>query len=295
MGHIVLTLNWSKVGDNMREKKTLLKIEMWKAFHNSFFWMAISVGTVIAALEAVMTWKEIWPMMQNTLTRDIGRSFRGLSLFYLWMGIYSLSFAGNFFFFIWPVLGAVAYGWSFWKEKNEGVFYQEVLRGGRENYLNAKFTAVFVAGGICVAWPLLLNLMLEAMFLQASAPNIIHGVSPVSNGYFLAKLYYAHPWIYCFCWCVVVFFEGGAAASLCFLAGKRARLFVVVILIPYFIYMAITIACNLTGQIEAVKIAPINLINAAVGISPWVMLLETLVSIGIAYAFAYYHIVKQKL
>ena len=279
----------------MRTTKKMLKTEVWKAFHNSFFWMAILVGSVIAVLEAILTWSAVWPMIQDILTRDFGRSFRGLSLFYEWMGVVSLRFTSTLYYLVWPVLGALPFGWSFWKEQNEGVVNQEVIRGGRRAYLNTKFTAVFVTGGICVAWPLLLNLMLEAMFLQASAPNVLHEVSAVSNGHLLSKLYYAHPWIYCLCWCIVVFFEGGAASSLCFVSGSRVKLFVMVVLIPYFIYMAITIACNLTGRIEAAKIAPINLINAAVGMSPWAILLEALLFTGIAYAFGYYHIVKQKL
>jgi len=273
----------------------MLKIEVWKAFHNSLFWMAILVGSMIAVLEAFLTWTVVWPMMQNIVTMDIGRNFRGLSLFYEWMGVVSLRFSSALYYLVWPVLGALPFGWSFWKEKNDGITNQVVLRGGRKNYLNAKMTAVFVTGGICVMWPLLLNLMLEAMFLQASMPNVLHEISAVSNGYFLSKLYYAHPWIYCLCWCVVVFFVGGAAASLCFVAGSRVKLFVMVVLIPYFIYMAITIACNLTGQIEAVKIAPIHLVNAAIGMNPWIILLETLLFTGIAYAFGYYYVVKQEL
>ena len=257
--------------------------------------MAILVGSVIAVLEAILTWSAIWPMIQDILTRDFARNFRGLSLFYEWMGGVSLRFTSTLYYLIWPVLGALPFGWSFWKEKNEGILNQVVLRGGRKNYLNAKIVAVFVTGGICIAWPLLLNLMLEAMFLQASIPDVLHEVSAVSNGYFLSNLYYTHPWIYCFCWCVVVFFEGGAAASLCFLAGKRVKLFVMVILVPYFIYMAITIAFNLTGQFQVMINAPISLVNAAVGMSPWAMLLEALLFTGIAYAFGYYHIVKQKL
>ena len=275
--------------------QNMMKIELRKAFHNSFFVAAIAIGSFIAVLEAVLTWSAIWPMMQDILTRDIGRNFRGLSLFYLWMGIVSINFSSSLYYLVWPVLGALPFGWSFWKEQNEGVVNQEVIRGGRRAYLNAKFTAVFVTGGICVAWPLLLNLMLEATYLLASAPNVLHGASAISNGFFLSKLYYAHPWIYCFCWCAVVFFEGGAAASLCFLAGKRVKLFVMVILVPYFIYMAITIAFNLTGQFQVMINAPISLVNAAVGMSPWAMLLEALLFTGIAYAFGYYHIVKQKL
>lgn len=153
------------------------------------------------------------------------------------MGTNLISFSRSLFFFIWPVLAAMPYGWSYSSERRSGYYNQVASRSSRKRYFCSKYIAVFVSGGLAVAVPLLFDLLANALVSPDAVPDVTLMIQPISNGCFLSGLYYTHPWVFALIWCFVDFLWGGVAACTCFLVGAKIRLQVIVMLVPFMIFV----------------------------------------------------------
>lgn len=222
--------------------RTSLRTELYKALHNRMFFSALGIGIIISLINVVQcsgTVQEYtnWLLRVISEGRSISTSYIGFSLFINWMGTNLISFSRSLFFFIWPVLAAMPYGWSYSSERRSGYYNQVASRSSRKRYFCSKYIAVFVSGGLAVAVPLLFDLLANALVSPDAVPDVTLMIQPISNGCFLSGLYYTHPWVFALIWCFVDFLWGGVAACTCFLVGAKIRLQVIVMLVPFMIFV----------------------------------------------------------
>lgn len=222
--------------------RTSLRTELYKALHNRMFFSALGIGIIISLINVVQcsgTVQEYtnWLLRVISEGRSMSTSYIGFSLFINWMGTNLISFSRSLFFFIWPVLAAMPYGWSYSSERRSGYYNQIASRSSRKRYFCSKYIAVFVSGGLAVAVPLLFDLLANALVSPDAVPDVTLMIQPISNGCFLSGLYYTHPWVFALIWCFVDFLWGGVAACTCFLAGAKIRLQVIVMLVPFMIFV----------------------------------------------------------
>lgn len=222
--------------------RTSLRTELYKALHNRMFFSALGIGIIISLINVVQcsgTVQEYtnWLLRVISEGRSMSTSYIGFSLFINWMGTNLISFSRSLFFFIWPVLAAMPYGWSYSSERRSGYYNQVASRSSRKRYFCSKYIAVFVSGGLAVAVPLLFDLLANALVSPDAVPDVTLMIQPISNGCFLSGLYYTHPWVFALIWCFVDFLWGGIAACTCFLVGAKIRLQVIVMLVPFMIFV----------------------------------------------------------
>ena len=222
--------------------RTSLRTELYKALHNRMFFSALGIGIIISLINVVQcsgTVQEYtnWLLRVISEGRSMSTSYIGFSLFINWMGTNLISFSRSLFFFIWPVLAAMPYGWSYSSERRSGYYNQVASRSSRKRYFCSKYIAVFVSGGLAGAVPLLFDLLANALVSPDAVPDVTLMIQPISNGCFLSGLYYTHPWVFALIWCFVDFLWGGVAACTCFLVGAKIRLQVIVMLVPFMIFV----------------------------------------------------------
>ena len=222
--------------------RTSLRTELYKALHNRMFFSALGIGIIISLINVVQcsgTVQEYTNWLPRVISegRSMSTSYIGFSLFINWMGTNLISFSRSLFFFIWPVLAAMPYGWSYSSERRSGYYNQVASRSSRKRYFCSKYIAVFVSGGLAVAVPLLFDLLANALVSPDAVPDGTLMIQPISNGCFLSGLYYTHPWVFALIWCFVDFLWGGVAACTCFLVGAKIRLQVIVMLVPFMIFV----------------------------------------------------------
>ena len=222
-----------------------LKSELWKAFHNKMFLLALAVGLLMSAANILQNSATVAEMTESTLRllqkdpeRFVG-GHGGFSLFMLWLLIY-YSLGSLAFDFYWPILAALPYGWSYLKERRSGVYDQIVSRMGKKAYFRAKYVAVFLSGGAVVGGTALFDLLVNALICPVEMPSIA-GLPPVFNGHFLSMLYFRNPWLFCLAFCGLAFLWGGVTGTLCLAVGTLPRFQVFVILFPYLLYYV----CNM--------------------------------------------------
>lgn len=97
---------------------------------------------------------------------------------------------------------------------------QMLVRAGEKSYLTAKFLATFIAGGLAMVVPLIINFMLTAMFIPAITPvptyDTMYGV--FGNSLF-SSLYYTQPFAYVAVYMLVDFMFCGALACITMLSA----------------------------------------------------------------------------
>lgn len=281
-----------------------IRSELYKALTNKMLYIAIAIGLAICALDVLENLSKIREF-DARLVRSIASgvklktSHTGYSLFYLWMGVSPNTRGAALFCAVWPVLAAMAYGWSYTEERNSGVYLQIATRCGAVKSFAAKYAAVFVSGGLAVGVPMLADLLMNA--LVCPFDHIPPSFNKVRNTYALSELFYTSPWAYGLLWCGFVFLCGGVTACLCFIVGKKLRHGVMTVLLPYAIYVVWDAVINnlrMTVLRDTdLALSPLQLLPAAYGYANpgWLLFLILGTLTLISFGLGYWQVVKHEL
>lgn len=286
--------------------KSALRTELKKALYNKMLWIAIGIGLLFCCGDILENIPQIQDYTQMILSwsvsaqdRKVGTGHMGFSLFYLWMGLCPNTYSGYLFFTIWPVLTAMAYGWSYNEERRSGVYNQIAARSSVVAYYVSKYIAVFISGGLAIGIPMLVNLLGNALVCPYEPISPIAG--PVSNQYFLSELFYTCPWAYGLAWCGTTFLLGGTAACLCFTVGAKLRYSVIVILTPYAIYVALdallaSFGIAFMNEVNLI-LSPLRMIYATPGFGnpEWFLFTALLVLIAGSFTIGYWQVTRHEL
>lgn len=234
-----------------------IKLELWKAFHNSMFYGSLLIGVILSLLNIGYSYKLVnsFTVALLQMIEDnwpISKSCEGFSLFINWIGVNSVSLGSSLFNILWPILAAMPFGWSYSYERRSNYCNQVISRVNVQQYYVAKYIAVFVSGGIAVSVPVVFDLLVNALICPFCVPDVTSSILPIFNVSFLSKLYYTSPWQYATIWCFVKFLWGGVAASACWLLGSKCRFQSLIVLFPFGLFMLIDVIsdlfCNLMQQ-----------------------------------------------
>lgn len=286
--------------------KTVLSTELKKALGSKLLWASLGIGLILCCGDIVENGFKVqeftqWVEHQLTSGQEgrVGTDHDGYSLFYLWMGLAPETYCSYLFYTIWPVLAAMAYGWSYNEERRSGVYNQIVSRCTVRQYYIAKYLSVFVSGGLAVGLPVLLNLLGNALvcpYEQLSAD-----LGPINGSNFLSGLFYTSCWTYGLVWCGMTFLWGGAAACLCFLAGTKLRYSVIVMLLPYAIYVAVDALVAAVGSTFMndvnLSLSPLRMAHVVTGFGNPAWFLFAVLSVLIVGSFTvgYWQVTKHEL
>ncbi len=86
------------------------------------------------------------------------------TVFSTWIGGDGYSLGASVYFFIFPLLISIPYGWSYCEEKKNGYIGAVVAKAGKTSYFLAKYIAVFLTGGLAMVIPLFLTFYLPCCF-----------------------------------------------------------------------------------------------------------------------------------
>lgn len=244
-----------------------IKTELWKAFHSKMCILAFSLGILLALFDVLENAETVASLTKATIDSVAGNygtgESAGYSLFIMWMPINGTNFGSRAFYFLWPIIAALPYGWSYVQERRNGMYNLIVSRSGKPSYFTSKYIATFISGGAVIAIPVIFNLLANAMVCPDSKPLL--GITPIFNGHFLSQLYYSSPWIFAFIWSGVEFLFGGAAACFCLIFGAFFRYQAFAVLSPFLCFSAFNaiypFLLELTGS--TLEFSPLQLAEAA--------------------------------
>ena len=221
---------------------SVLKLELKKAFKNKFFWISVVLGCLITLLSfehMVNMYYEGMSAISGNSTDIIYDPHIGINtVFNCWIGGEPFSLGSSIYFFVFPLLIALPYGWSYSEERKCGYRRMMITKTGKKKYYCAKYVAVFLSGGVAMVLPLIFNFWMTLLVVPAILPdvtmNMFYGVF---GGSFLAELYYTVPFLYVAIYSFIDFVYCGFLVCICMAVSGIVRQKWGVVLIPFLLLL----------------------------------------------------------
>lgn len=221
---------------------SVLKLEIKKAFKNKFFWISVVLGCLITLLSfehMVNMYYEGMSAISGNSTDIIYDPHIGINtVFNCWIGGEPFSLGSSIYFFVFPLLIALPYGWSYSEERKCGYRRMMITKTGKKKYYCAKYVAVFLSGGVAMVLPLIFNFWMTLLVVPAILPdvtmNMFYGVF---GGSFLAELYYTVPFLYVAIYLFIDFVYCGFLVCICMAVSGIVRQKWGVVLIPFLLLL----------------------------------------------------------
>lgn len=220
---------------HMNHKKgvqaSLLSIECKKLLKTRLFWAALILGLAIVSLNTLYM-VDFGTSMTNyakDLFQETGELINpeiyGHTLYNTWIGNESFSFSFSLYYFLFPMLCILPYGWSLSAEMQTGYLKNIAVRVRRKDYFQAKYWSAFLGGGLAATIPLTINFIVDAMFIPAIKPDLLYSYYMTMQADFLADFYSIHPLLFNLLFFVLSFvyfgLVAGCAVSCAFLVKSR--------------------------------------------------------------------------
>lgn len=220
--------------------KKMIKLEVQKAFRNQLFYCSIIIGcaiTMLSFFDNISAYQNDLIILAESNTNPMQES---TGLFNLWIGGEPFSLGSAIYFFVFPLLVAIPYGWSYCEEKQCGYTKMMAVRSGKMNYFMSKYIAVFLSGGLTMVIPLLFNFLLTSMFVPAVVPSPVYCTSSGIFFYSLmSRIYYTMPLLYVFLYLCIDFFFCGFIACISYNVAGFVKYRLVAVLFPMFLLLGL--------------------------------------------------------
>lgn len=196
-----------------------LSIELRRLLKSRSFYVAIFIGLFIA-VEQVIVYSI--PLYENNMTRDYRSIVDSLphSVFTSMMGMGNGCFSWHQYTLIYiiPLLVALPFGVSFYRDKKTGYIKNLFTREKKGKYLWSKYIVTFASGGFVAALPVFANYIGNALCLPIITP-ILGCLNFASPKGFLSHIYFVNPTLYILGLCFKYFVIGGLLATMCLSAA----------------------------------------------------------------------------
>lgn len=182
-------------------------MEWYRMIRSKSFWVALFLGSLLVIshmMNIVIPYSHANVSSGNENPMQVP-----FSVCMFIMGYDMYGWQGDIFFRIAPLLAAIPYANSYYTDIAEGYIKNIQGRCKKQHYLIAKYIITFVAGGMVIVIPLILDIMGCMMFLPLHQPAPI-GVYTISN----SMLFYEHTEIYIGMTLLLDFMIGGMYAVL---------------------------------------------------------------------------------
>lgn len=226
-----------------------MKTEIRKSLSGWQFWITLCILCCITLYCGGYVILYQFNQMQHIRTAaGMGRNplLAATTLYNRWIGAEWMTSLSSLYFFIFPLAAAIPYGLSLYQERRSGYMAQMILRETRGKYLREKFIAVFLSGGLVITVPVILNIMLVALYFPAYTPDlnldIYYAVQPFSFG---SRLFYEIPWLYLCVRVALIFWYGGVAASISMAATFFTRNRFVILFSPILFFLLLNYSYTL--------------------------------------------------
>lgn len=250
-----------------------LKTDLWKLFHGRMFSIAVLMGTCISGCNIITNMINMQDYRSVALRTGLTDP-SGFSLFILWLPMGSFGIAADLYRLAFPIMAALPYGASYWKEFKSGYSRQIITRCGTGCYYLSKYLTVFIGGGSTVSVILIMNLLANALVCPALQPS--SEMMYMTDSSFLVHLYVTNAWIHAVLWIVASFIMAGAVATTVFVAGHRGRHPAAIVLVPFVITFVLSLIGNILSDIVRIPVfldIQSLFTNMTVGSNPlwWIM------------------------
>lgn len=251
--------------------KSILRMEIKKAFHNKLFYLSIAIGLIFVFMSAGQrlythfTSMEALQQVSEQQRMSYNSMVAASNLYNNWIGGESITLGPTLFYTLLPLLAILPYGWSYAFEKQSGYIKTVIPQTGKKRYFLAKTVATFLSGGVAICIPLLTSLLVISLFIPAVSPDVIYNMYyPMRHGTLWANLFYTHPLIFSLLYIGVDFVFAGLFACLAISAAFVFENKYSAMIVPYFFVLLCHSLRNFLRYISYVEISPLYILHPTV-------------------------------
>ncbi len=222
----------------------MIKIELKKSLCNFWFIATLIVAVGIALYSAVNVISTYLNTLQlETQFFETGTSNPDapmITFFNQWIGQEWNSAGQSLFYLLLPFFSSLAYSWSLHSEIKSGYIKHVVTRTNRRNYFLSKFTAVFIAGGLVIFIPLIINIIAVSSFIPAVKPDVFYDIYyDMTPAKAFSQIFFEYPVVFVGIRLISAFVFGGLFAVL----GMSSTFFIknrfVVVAFPFLLSLVL--------------------------------------------------------
>lgn len=228
--------------------RKVLKIELYRAFSNKFFFLSVGIGCILAFLEYISQLGQVQELIALFFTYQ--KPMTGIDWYFSsWIGGHTTLLFGYIFYLLFPILAVLPHGDSYYTDWKSGFLKNIALRVKRRDYFLAKYISVFISAGAAVTIPLLFSLVLTGFMLPGILPQVSSGSHSVFSYSMWHSLFYTHPFIYTFLYIGVDFIFAGLFAAIALAVSISAQNRLITLLSPFVFYVGINAVCDFTNKV----------------------------------------------
>lgn len=211
--------------------KAMIKTELERAFKSWGFWTALIIGAGISVSHFITV---IIPDAVNPIRffEVNNATVMPVSAFQAWIGN-GVTFQYILYIRLVPVLAAIPYGVTYLSDIKSGIVKNYMTRTSKFNYLFAKYTAVFVTGGIAVILPLFINYLAAISVL----PSYVWPIGVYAQGVssMWSDVFFTNPHIYIMLYMILFFICGGFISTITLIVSNIVSNRFVAVIAPFII------------------------------------------------------------
>lgn len=207
--------------------------ELHRAFYNKNFLYAILIGSFVCVTHVI---QNVIPLVPALNSYAFEYPF---SLFNTWIGGNSSNLQTAIYFFLIPIIGTIPHAHSLQYDLHQKFATQLLIHTKKSYYLVAKIIATWLSAGCAIVIPLILNLLLTALFMPAVIPeasSLTFGIFELSMW---SNLFYSHPFVYILGYLLIIFTFGGLFCCTALLTSLFTENKFAVILTPFLFFILI--------------------------------------------------------
>ena len=230
--------------------KTLIKIELERAFKNRLFLISILISIAIVAYHVIayVVPQRVTaiPFYLNIYKTSPLKVERLPGVYSEWIAM-NQNAAREILFVILPLIAAVPYGISLFLDEKNNYINNIAVRTKKRNYYIAKAIALFLSGGVIAALPLVVSFLTNTVVLPFDTPAHCTGAYMISATTIFGDVFFSNPILYISIYILWVFVGFGLLNVFCFVAVYIMENRFAVLMAPFIIYFTSYVILNIAG------------------------------------------------
>ena len=248
--------------------KNLLKIEFMKSLKNKYFVFSVVFGFLVTILSFLYNYELYTTAVKDTELANntfgiIYNPMNGMNTLYnSWVGGEAYTIGTTVFFFIFPILIAIPYGWSYCSELKNGYIRNVSIRSGKKEYYICKYISTFISGGLAMLIPLLSNFILTACFIPAYAPQVRYmQYYAIFSNTFMSDIFYQHPNLYILIYMFIDFVFCGLTVCVSCSVAIIIKSRICAVLAPFGVMILFSYIAGIYKSSHNIELNPMNFLR----------------------------------
>lgn len=191
--------------------RRLFKNEWKRAVNGIYFKLTVIVGILLAVLSSVESFRThiLWQLNTGVLGAE---NVYPNTITEVWIGMDISTMYNSLFMILFPILAALPYAMVSFEDRESGYIGQILIRESRKAFYPVRYLVAFLTGGIGVSIPLVLNLMLGALYAPIMPQSPAEYQTYIDGMSFASELFFISPLGYIAIFLVIDFLWGGLFA-----------------------------------------------------------------------------------